>query len=238
MKVLKKILFGAIVLTCLLWFRGRILPLYITTNEYFGEADDEVLSKTYRRYPVPRELRWSGIFPIYGGWIDDPHMAKGSLVTSQIYYGEEETQSIKFQGIASNYFFDDESLQTNDLVVRTENETYSFAVPGFAFYNTAFGNDAIGDKFLILATSPDKIFFYYSSVYFPATGYEGGIVVVGLPFSDQNYEMIYNHDELRWKNVLRTIKNAAVRDEAIFALCSGVLYVLEIGKELSADSCD
>lgn len=103
-KFLYLLLVGAIIIG--IWV--YIVPHNVYTGElnYLSKLDKNINIKI-RRYPIPRKIHWSGIFPFYGGLIDDPHilyspvrrLPKEMLNILQLQNG-------RVQGFAVNPFFD------------------------------------------------------------------------------------------------------------------------------------
>ncbi len=233
MTILKFIGLAIGLLTIAVWIWGRVIPHTISTDEYFGLPDDEIISTIFPRYPLPREIHWSGIFPIFGGLIEDPHMTKTKMITVLIQSNNIVEGEVDIQGIETNFFFA-EKYQTSQLFIRNNSNLHTYTIAGLKILNMGKL-----DHFIFLGEFENQMILYFGNSYDSQNQYGGAIIKVELPFVSESHSIIFESQETEWFQILDNLKLAGSELKSIVELCAlrgGRGY--QVGLYLSQNLCN
>jgi len=119
----KKVLISALFLILI----TTIVSRYLHFGSRSARASDEMCFELNRPYYPLRHWSWSGIFPLEGGFIPDPHFLCSQPEPFPDSVGRELGGSGEFQIVDVNPFFNDESSEI-ELLIRSGSSVYDYSL--------------------------------------------------------------------------------------------------------------
>ncbi len=115
-----------IVIFFLVWLLSA--PRYVSTKNAGGFPRLDNIDLKVKNYRWRREWRWSGIFPIYGGFMTDPHFGgtEPKTFTSDIQK-VLNSSGARYQGIDINPWFD-KNLSRSLIAIEVNDKIYEYDV--------------------------------------------------------------------------------------------------------------
>lgn len=214
MRVFKYIIIIALIIVLAYttyYVRYHIFSSYIDTRDYFsGEKD--TLTAQIRRYPIPRELIWSGIPPFFGGTIPDPHIFRSSI--SEFTCG---AKPCRIQIFEINPFFIDASYREVFMAIDRGNEIFHVPLENITLVNRAFLEPTP-----LLSSGNVSYLCYGKTVHsreIPVLERPYG-VIYAISYNEGGISVkpIFRTDKILWEQTVQKIRSQKIMDSGLEAL--------------------
>lgn len=214
------------------WVWGRIIPHRITTNAYFNRGPDKVIQLTFRKYPFPRELHWSGVSPVYGGFTKDPHMSRTELISGVILQTDGQKIPYQIQGFSTNKYFDNPDLATSELALKVDGETYRIDTPQFDFFDMTEPHSIIP-----IGNNAATLWVYFPFANGPDGAYDPAIVQFPRREPNSRTTIVFASQKNEWKRIIATIREANPQVSVFLNLCESGFNPKQLFLELTSSPC-
>jgi len=201
--MLKKLAISALLLIAITLLAGR----YLSFGFRSSRASDERCFEIKRAYHPLRHWSWSGIFPLEGGFIPDPHFLCSEPESVPDSVNRILGGTGTFQVVDVNPFFNDESSEI-ELLIRSDGSLYE--------YSLQFPKEKRVQAVIATPDVPAHIFPYKNRLALVANffGPAKGIYSIPLPLRSGGKLALITATDPEFDLVSRELANAA-RDTTV-----------------------
>jgi hypothetical protein len=195
----RKLVITSLLLVVLTPFVGKYLPFGCRSSQ----ADDERCYKVERPYYPLRHWNWSGIFPVEGGFITDPHfLCSEPIPVPSTAATMVRGQNASFQIVDVNPFFDDRSSEIL-LLIRSSDSVFD--------YSLQFPSRKHVQAVLATPDSPARIFPVKDHLVLLAHffGPAKGLYLIPLPLRSGTTLSLISAEDPRFEAIATRFKDSA-----------------------------
>ncbi len=173
----------------------------VTDSYSTRELNPDYIEIRRKKYKF-RHWKWSGIFPLYGGWIQDPHFVEAPVLEFspeiQERLGDPEARC---QGFDVNPWFEDDS---SEIVLAVESGgvvfEYVVEIPDGMQARYGFSSGFSGENIVVPFLYRDSLAF------FTVFSAQSLFLVVDLPLSKDQPIRLYREDSNDWNHVVEFLR--------------------------------